>query len=358
MADELFECDLHQEEYLCLEGGQQWTLPALIDIPAGITSQKYPGSTNGSLEYCRSKPGPRVCRSCEVPSNYRQRLHPENHRPERESDSAEYKFRFTTTEVKWGYSFPGITLNVTDLQVKETPATEEGKVTLTCSTTCTLTDNSNPSYIWYKNRQRLTNTNTQDNYLSLDPVSSEDTGRYSCTVEGYNNLHSPVLSVGEQSSLKEAAVGIIVVVLILILCLSGFMWFRKKASKSTFDTQDRRDTVENGQRDYNPVNDNVSGMAMAPTAAQRPITDDQDDVTHASIQHRNQEVPLYSTVPPPETGPGFPIRYCEIQQPQCCSIDIGLDLIQLWVIGIAAFNKQEENFQYAAVEFNLPSAAP
>ncbi|KAK6290778.1 hypothetical protein J4Q44_G00388240 [Coregonus suidteri] len=67
---------------------------------------------------------------------------------------------------------------------------------------------------------------------------------------------------------------------------------------STSDTQDRRDTVENGQRDYNPVYDNISGMAMAPNAAQRPITDEQDDVTYASIQHRNQEVPLYSTVPP------------------------------------------------------------
>ena len=27
----------------------------------------------------------------------------------------------------------------------------------------------------------------------------------SCTVEGYNNLHTPVLSVGEQLYLKEAA---------------------------------------------------------------------------------------------------------------------------------------------------------
>ncbi|XP_045072683.1 uncharacterized protein LOC121555889 [Coregonus clupeaformis] len=239
----------------------------------------------------------------------------------RESDSAEYKFRFTITEVKWGYSFPGITLNVTDLQVKETPATEEGKVTLTCSTTCTLTDNSNPSYIWYKNRQRLTNPNTQDNYLSLDQISSEDAGSYSCAVKGYENLRSPVTFVGEPKSLKNPVVGIIVVFLFLIICLFGFMWFRMKDSKSIFDTQDRRDTVENGQRDSNPVYDNISGMAMAPTAAQRPFTDEQDDVTYASIQHRNQEVPLYSTVPP--------------SHPQ----------------------KQDQDFQYATVKFNSPSTA-
>nr|XP_046197732.1 uncharacterized protein LOC124030428 isoform X1 [Oncorhynchus gorbuscha] len=237
----------------------------------------------------------------------------------RESDSAEYKFRFTTTEVKWGYSFPGITLIVTDLQVKETPGTEEGKVTLTCSTTCILTDN--PTYIWYKNGQLLTNPNTQDNYLYLDQISSEDAGSYYCSVKGYKNLHSPVTFFGEPKSFKNAVVGIIVVILILILCLFGFMCFRKKASKSTSDTRDRRDTAENGQRDSNPVYDNISGMNLSPIAAQRVITDEQDDITYASIQHRNQEVPLDSTVPP--------------SLPQ----------------------KQDEDFQYTTVKFNSPSAA-
>ncbi|XP_055763668.1 sialoadhesin-like isoform X2 [Salvelinus fontinalis] len=236
----------------------------------------------------------------------------------RESDSAEYKFRFTTTAVKWGYSFPGITLNVTDLQVKETPGTEEGKVTLTCSTTCTLTENT--TYIWYKNGQLLTNPNTQDNYLYLDPVSSEDAVSYSCRVK---DLRSPVTFVGEPTSLKNAVVGIIVVILILIICLFGFMWFRKKFSKSTSDTRDRRDTAENGPRDTNPVYDNISGMAMAmaPIVAQRAIIDEQDDVTYAIIQHRNQEVPLDSTVPLSHT------------------------------------QKQDQDCQYATVKFNSHSAA-
>ncbi|XP_071219295.1 myeloid cell surface antigen CD33-like [Salvelinus alpinus] len=236
----------------------------------------------------------------------------------RERDSAEYKFRFKTQYAEWGYSFPGTTLTVTGLQMKVTPATEKGILTLTCSTTCTLTEN--PTYIWYKNGQLLTNPSTQDNYLIQDPVSSEDAGRYSCTVEGYNNLHSPVLSVGEQSSLKEAAVGIIVVVLVLILCLSGFMWFRTKPSISTYDTRDRVDTAENGQGDSSPVYDNISGMAMNPTAAQTADPYDQDDVHYASVHHKNQEVPLYFTV--------------QLLQPQ----------------------KQDEDVQYAAVKFNHPSA--
>ncbi|KAL1005631.1 hypothetical protein UPYG_G00061600, partial [Umbra pygmaea] len=98
------------------------------------------------------------------------------------TDSAEYKFRFTTNTTSWGYSYPGTTLTVTDLKVS--PATKDGKVILSCSTSCTLTDK--PSYIWYKNGQRLTNIN---NSLYLGPVI-EDAG-YSCAVTGHDDLRSP-----------------------------------------------------------------------------------------------------------------------------------------------------------------------
>uniref|UniRef100_A0A8C7NNM8 Ig-like domain-containing protein n=1 Tax=Oncorhynchus mykiss TaxID=8022 RepID=A0A8C7NNM8_ONCMY len=66
----------------------------------------------------------------------------------RESDSAEYKFRFITDQTGGKYSgYPGVTLSVTDLQVKVT--TTWWSTTLTCSTTCTLT--GNPTYTWYRN---------------------------------------------------------------------------------------------------------------------------------------------------------------------------------------------------------------
>ena len=72
------------------------------------------------------------------------------------------------------------------------------------------------------------------------------------------------------------------------------------------------------QQDSSPVYDNISGMAITHTAA--PTADNQDNVQYASIQHRNQEVPEYSTAQP--------------SQPQ----------------------KQEEDVQYAAVKFNHTSA--
>ncbi|XP_034150373.1 uncharacterized protein LOC106024442 [Esox lucius] len=69
----------------------------------------------------------------------------------RQSDSAQYWFRFIT--VKPGNQWtgtPAVTLSVTGLQVGGTPATvtEGQNVTLTCITSCPLTDN--PTCIWYK----------------------------------------------------------------------------------------------------------------------------------------------------------------------------------------------------------------
>ncbi|XP_064813952.1 B-cell receptor CD22-like [Oncorhynchus masou masou] len=319
----------------------------------------------------------------------------------REEDSAEYRFTFKTDNIEWGHSFPGTTLSVTGLQVKVTPAAE-GQKTLTCITTCTLTDN--PTYIWYKNGQRVDEPTSQQYSSNTLVVLGHSEDSYSCAVEHHEDLHSPavyaprntsvsvspsgelvegssvtltcssdanppvdkytwyknnvtspkasgqsysitniifedrgeyyceaqngrgsmnstalmIIVAGKQTSVLTAAVGIIVVVLVLILCLSGLMWFRKKASKPT----NTRDTADVGQGDSSPVYDNISNMAMTSTAAQTESTYDQDDVHYASVHFshsKNQEVLLYSTV--------------QVPQPQ----------------------KEDEDVQYAAVKFNLPN---
>ncbi|XP_064817324.1 B-cell receptor CD22-like [Oncorhynchus masou masou] len=328
-----------------------------------------------------------------------------------EKDSAEYKFRLITTKEGRFSGLPGVMLTVTDilLEMDPTSVSEGGWVTLRCRTQCTV--GLNPTYIWYKNGQSLTNPITSYNSLILDPVSSEDAGNYSCAVEGLERILSPeetltvrygpkntsvsvspsgelvegssvtltcssdanppvqsytwykknvtspkasgqsynitniisedrgeyyceaeniiasnnstalmIIVAGKQTSVVTAAVGIIVVVLVLILCLSGLMWFRKKASKPT----NTRDTSDDGQGDSSPVYDNISNMAMTSTAAQTADTDNQDGVHYASVHFsgsKNQEVPLYSTV--------------QLHQPQ----------------------KQDQDVQYAAVKFNLPSSA-
>ncbi|XP_045568580.1 titin isoform X2 [Salmo salar] len=192
---------------------------------------------------------------------------------------------------------------------------EGSSVTLTCSS------DANPpvdKYTWYK--KNVTSPKASGQSYIITNIISEDRGEYYCEAQnGRGSMNSTSLMIivaGKQTSVMTAAVGIIVVVLVLILCLSVFMWFRKKASTSPSDT---RDTADDGQGDSSPVYDNISSMAMTPTAAQTAATDDQDDVHYASVhfsRSKNQEVPLYSTV-----------------------------------------QKQDEDVQYAAVKFNHLSAA-
>ncbi|XP_070303805.1 B-cell receptor CD22-like [Salvelinus sp. IW2-2015] len=231
------------------------------------------------------------------------------------SDSAVYRFRFITSGGK--FSGSPVSLTVTDvvLEMDPTSVSERENVTLTCRTKCTLDPIT--AYSWYKNGQPIPNSNTYSPVYILFSVSSEDAGRYSCAVEGHEDLPSAeetltvtygprntsvsvspsgeivegssvtltcssdanppvdkytwykknvtspkasgqsysitnissedrgeyyceaqngrgsmnstalmIIVVGKQTSVLTAAVGIIVVVLVLILCLSGLMWFR------------------------------------------------------------------------------------------------------------------------------------
>ncbi|XP_064813950.1 contactin-5-like [Oncorhynchus masou masou] len=105
------------------------------------------------------------------------------------SDSAGYMFRFITSG---GSEFSGspVSLTVTDvvLEMYPTSVSEGENVTLRCRTNCTLDPIT--VYSWYKNGQPLPNSNTSSPVYILFSVSSEDTGRYSCSVEGHEDLPS------------------------------------------------------------------------------------------------------------------------------------------------------------------------
>uniref|UniRef100_A0AAZ3RLD8 Ig-like domain-containing protein n=1 Tax=Oncorhynchus tshawytscha TaxID=74940 RepID=A0AAZ3RLD8_ONCTS len=103
----------------------------------------------------------------------------------RESDSATYKFRFTDQTGTWRYTGdPGVTLSVTGLQVKVTGGHQDK--TLTCSTSCTLTDN--PTYIWYKNGHKV-----KEDTSSLYSDYFSDADSYSCAVKDHEDLLSPAV---------------------------------------------------------------------------------------------------------------------------------------------------------------------
>ncbi|KAK0144998.1 B-cell receptor CD22 [Merluccius polli] len=110
----------------------------------------------------------------------------------RETDSAEYRFTFKSTSHEWKGIFHGTTLTVTGLSVEVTPVamvTEGQRVTLTCMTSCPLTDK--PSYMWYQNNGPVTGPESPENQLVLDPVSPQHAGNYACSVRNDPHLRSP-----------------------------------------------------------------------------------------------------------------------------------------------------------------------
>ncbi|XP_053532422.1 sialoadhesin-like [Ictalurus punctatus] len=110
-------------------------------------------------------------------------------------DSGEYQLKFFTNYGNRFSAEPGVILIVTDLQVRAScsAVASEGQttVTLSCITSCTLSNN--PTYMWYKNGQPVTDKLTKHIKLYLN--SSEDAGNYSCAVRGREDLRSPELTV-------------------------------------------------------------------------------------------------------------------------------------------------------------------
>ncbi|XP_056128019.1 B-cell receptor CD22-like isoform X1 [Rhinichthys klamathensis goyatoka] len=104
-----------------------------------------------------------------------------------------YYFRFITDKPggKWT-GVPGVTLNVTDLQVESPERVTEGdSVSLTCKSSCALTDRA--TFIWYRNSQPLTERRRdRNNELLLQSVRREDSGRYSCAVDGHTHVSPDV----------------------------------------------------------------------------------------------------------------------------------------------------------------------
>ncbi|XP_051994041.1 B-cell receptor CD22-like [Xyrauchen texanus] len=119
-----------------------------------------------------------------------------------QKDSHEYYFRFITNKPDGRWTgYPGVTLDITDLHVESPESVTEGDtVSLTCKSTCNLTDRT--TFIWWKNTQSLTERN---NKLLLQSVRREDAGRYSCAVHGHN-LTSPHVYLNVKYSPKTVSV--------------------------------------------------------------------------------------------------------------------------------------------------------
>ncbi|XP_072527219.1 uncharacterized protein [Salminus brasiliensis] len=164
-------------------------------------------------------------------------------------------------------------LNVTDLQVRvssSTTSSDGQTVTLTCSSTCTLPNN--PTYIWYKNGQPVTNKPSRDNKLYLNSASSEDVLQYSCALGGAEGPE-------ESSVLKLITVGVVVFLLLILITAALWKWRRK------FSSANKRSCEQSGQFDSTHVYDNTSALAKTSNHT-NSLSDDQEDVHYSSVQFK------------------------------------------------------------------------
>ncbi|XP_065811230.1 B-cell receptor CD22-like [Labrus bergylta] len=105
------------------------------------------------------------------------------------SDSAVYKFRFITNHQGGSYTGdPGVTLSLTDLQVKVGTSRYSFWADLTCVSICTLPPHS--SYIWFKNGEKIPRKTSSTYSAYFNNADS-----YSCALQEHQDFPSPPVCV-------------------------------------------------------------------------------------------------------------------------------------------------------------------
>ncbi|XP_030266857.1 hemicentin-1-like, partial [Sparus aurata] len=183
----------------------------------------------------------------------------------RESDSAEYKFRFIATQPDGRYTgLPGVTLTVKDLQVRvNSLQASELWAELKCHSSCLLPGRLH--YVWYKNGR-----NIQGQTSSYYSVYFTPTDSFSCAVEGHENFRSPPLLIQGQDdwgvtyssteiyALKGSTVDMSCTYRYpsTVQRVKNRFWFTKE-SKDVY-TDLRTDPQYSGRVQYNCVNNNCT----------------------------------------------------------------------------------------------------
>uniref|UniRef100_A0A4W6EH80 Ig-like domain-containing protein n=1 Tax=Lates calcarifer TaxID=8187 RepID=A0A4W6EH80_LATCA len=96
----------------------------------------------------------------------------------RESDSAEYRFKFKTQWFEWRSSLPGTTLTVRDPDVQVQVIWTSSGVKLICHSSCLLPGRS--AFDWFRNEIKIQGETSPTFRGNVDPADS-----YSCAYEGH-----------------------------------------------------------------------------------------------------------------------------------------------------------------------------
>ncbi|XP_042164288.1 sialoadhesin-like [Oncorhynchus tshawytscha] len=289
-----------------------------------------------------------------------------------------------------------------DLQVKVTNATEAGKRTLTCITTCTLTDN--PTYIWYKNGHKV-----KEDTSSSYPDSFSDADSYSCAVKGHEDLLSPAVYGPKNTSVSVSPSGEIVEGSSVTLTCSSdanppvdkYTWYKKnvtspKASGQSYSitniiSEDRGEYYCEAQNGRGSMNSTalmiivagkqtsvltaavgiivvVLGVILASCLSglmwfRKKFSKTTSDTRHPAGNGQGDSSPVYDNISGMAFTPTAAQTAANVNQDDIHFTSVHVSHsknqeVPLYsTVQLLQPQKEDEDVHYAAVNFNLPSAS-
>ncbi|CAK6977130.1 carcinoembryonic antigen-related cell adhesion molecule 21-like, partial [Scomber scombrus] len=146
--------------------------------------------------------------------------------------------------------------------------------------------------------RRLTEPESQNKHLLLDPVTIQHAGNYSCAVKTPQNIISgeKTLTIQSITGTSTAAAAGVVAALLVIMPLAVFFWIRRKRSSRH---SPRPETSDNMELNPGPVCEDISAQ-----------TTEQADLHYSRVHlSKDQTDALYSTVQPHQPGEQDQVLY-------------------------------------------------
>lgn len=167
----------------------------------------------------------------------------------RNNDTGEYMFTIDEYEKCEQPDLLGVILVVTGLKVIINPSdvvTEGQRVTLTCSTSCPLTEST--TYLWFLNEQLLNLNGNYNKHVILNPVRSWHAGNYSCAIRTHQNISSPLeaLTVNGDKIMKVMNITKLVFLVLfpIIGCKMYMVLSKGKTMNPTIKQNEKGETEE------------------------------------------------------------------------------------------------------------------
>ncbi|KAI4794929.1 hypothetical protein KUCAC02_031723 [Chaenocephalus aceratus] len=165
----------------------------------------------------------------------------------RDSDSAQFLFKFKTPRFEWRSDLPGTTLTVTERVLEVQVIGSSSGPKLVCLSSCLLT--GHPTFVWYKNETEIRGETSASYGKYVDSANN-----YSCAYDGYRSrpVYGPKLPLVLMSPSGDIIEGRSVT----LNCSSD----ANPAANYTWYKRNQQLRIETSQLVFNSINSSASGQ--------------------------------------------------------------------------------------------------